>query len=170
MLRVDGFQLFKLAAYLFNNIVEKGSRVLGLNLLLDPPVGSEVRDVGLAGRACAASQDSDNTAIPSQYDRPGVASIGELAAASVRGHDGDFNRGLADAVFRIAAGEGFQAIDATGSSSRGQPILDDVQTILAILVEMLRVADLAVLDDAVCLQKTVTGVLEGRLISRVREH
>lgn len=37
--------------HLLDDVVEEAAGVLGLDLLLDPPVGGEVRDVGLVDRA-----------------------------------------------------------------------------------------------------------------------
>jgi len=65
------------------DVVEEAAGVLGLDLLLDPPVGGEVRDVGLIGRACAAGGDSDDATIPGEDDGPGVARIGKLAVRLV---------------------------------------------------------------------------------------
>jgi len=155
---------------LLDDIVEEGVRVLGLDLLLDPPVGGDVRDVGLVDRACAASEESDNATIPSQDNRPRVANTEKLAVRPVRGHDSELDGDLTDTVFKVAAaGEGLQTVDATSGGARGQPIFDDKQALLAVGVEVRRVADLAVLDDAVGLQETIVGVLKGRSIGGVRE-
>jgi len=160
---------------LLDDIVKEGVGVLGLDLLLDPPVRGDVRDVGLVSlvdRACAASEEPNNATIPSQDDRPRVASSGKRAAAPVTSQDGELDGDLlTDAVFEVAAaGEGLQTVDATGGGPCVRPILDDEQALVAIGVEVLRVADLAVLDDAVGLQETMLGVLIVRPIGDVREH
>jgi hypothetical protein len=159
----------ELATYLLDDLVEEGVGVLGLDLLIDPPVGGEVRDVDLVGRTCAASENSDDAAIPSEDDGPRVASIRKLAVRLVIGQDGDLGGGLPDSVFIIAAGEGLETVGATDSRPRRQPILYDEQTLITMDVKVLGVADLIILDDAVGLEETIFGVLVGS-IDRLREH
>jgi len=162
--------LLSLQTYLLDDIVEEAVWVLGRDLLLDPPVGGEVRDVGFVGRACAAGEDSDDATIPGEDDGPGVASIGKLAALPVVGQDGDLDGSVLDAVVIVDAGEGLETVGATDGGPRGQPILHDEQGLLTVDVEVLGVADLVVLDDAVGLEETILGVLVVCLIDRLREH
>ena len=44
-------ELVELATYLLDDFVEEAARELGLDLLLDPPVRGEVRDVGFVSGA-----------------------------------------------------------------------------------------------------------------------
>ena len=67
---------------LLDNLVKEAARELGFDLLLDPPVGGEVRDIG---RAYAAGEDSDDATIPGRDNGPGVARFGKLVAGLVVG-------------------------------------------------------------------------------------
>lgn len=163
-------ELAELATYLLDDVVEVAARVLALDLLLDPPVGGNVRDIRLLGSAPAAGEDSDDAAVPGEDDGPGIASIRKLAAFLVVGQDGDLDGGVLDAVLGVVAGEGFETVGATDGGPRGQPILHDEQALLTVDVEVLGVADLVVRDDAVGLEETILGVLVVRLIGGLREH
>jgi hypothetical protein len=156
--------------YLLDDIVEEAAGVLGLDLLLDPPVGGDVRDVGLVGRACTTGEDSNDTTIPSEDDRPGVASIGKLAVHLIVGQDGELYGSLFDAVLSVDAGEGIEAVGTTNGGPRRQPILHDEHAPLTVDVKVLGIADLVVLDDAVGLEETILGVLVVRSITGLREH
>ena len=107
---------------LLDDIVEKAARELVLDLLLDPPVGAEIRDVGPFNRACATCEDSYYTPIPSEDDGPGVATIRKLAAPLVVGQDSDLDGGLHDAVFVVGAGEGLKTVSAANSGPRRLPV------------------------------------------------
>lgn len=115
LLRVE---LVELATYLLDDLVEEAVGVLGLDLLLDPPVRGEVRDIGLVGRACAAGEDSDDATIPGEDDGPGIARIGKFPTRLIVGQDGDLDGGLLDAVFFISAGEGLETVGATDGGPR----------------------------------------------------
>ena len=112
----------ELATCLFNDFVEEAAGVLFLNLLLDPPVGGEVSNICFVSRTCAASEYPDDTTSPVEDDGPRVARIGKLAAHFVVGQDSDLYGGLLDAVLIVGVGEGFEAIGATHSGPRRQPI------------------------------------------------
>ena len=93
------------AKLLLDDIVEEAVGVLGLDLLLNPPVGGEVSNVDLVGRACATGEDSEDATIPGEDDGPGVTGIGKLAMLLVVGQDGDLDGGVLDAVVIVGAGE-----------------------------------------------------------------
>ncbi len=158
------------ATYLLDDLVEKAARVLGLDLLLDPPVGGDVRDVDLVDGARAASENSDDATIPGEDDGPGIPSIGKIATCLIVGQDGDLDGGVLDAVVIVDAGQGLETVGATDGGPRGQPILHDEQALLTVDVEVLGVSDLVVLDDAVSLEETIPGVPVVRLIDGLREH
>ena len=108
---------------LLDDLIKEAAGVFSLDLLLDPPVGGKVCDVTFVGKACAAGEDSDDATIPGEDDRPRVASMRKLAAPLVVGQDGDFDRGVFDAVIIVDAGEGLETISATDGGSRGQTVL-----------------------------------------------
>jgi hypothetical protein len=87
----------------------------------------------------------------------------------VVGQDGDLDGGAFDAVVIVDTGEGLETVGATDSGPRGKPILHDEQALLTVDVEVLKVVDLVVLDDAVGLE-TIPGVSVVRLIDGLREH
>jgi len=125
--------------------VEKAAAgVLGLDLLLDPPVGGKVRDICLVSRASAASEDSDDVAIPGEDDGPGIASIGKLAMFLVVGQDGNLDGGVLDVILRVVAGEGFETISTANSGPSGHAILHDEETLATISFKVLGVSDLLV--------------------------
>ena len=68
------------------DLVEEAVGVLDLDLLLDPPVGGDIRDISLAGRARAVGEDSDDATIPCEDDNPGVSSVRYLATRFIAGH------------------------------------------------------------------------------------
>ena len=111
--------------------------MLGLDLLLDPPVGSEVRDINLPGRTCTTSEGSDNATIPGEDDGPRVTSTRKLATFLVVGQDSELDGGVFDAVVIVCADEGLETIDATDGCPRDQPILHDEQAILTVYIEVL---------------------------------
>ena len=146
------------------------NRELGLNLLLEPPVGGEVRGVDLVGRACATGEDSDDATIPGEDNGAGIASIRKLAACLVMGQDSDLNGGVLDAIVIIDAGEGLETVGATDGGPCGQPILHNEQALLTVYIEVVWIAHLIVLDDAVGLEETILGELVIRLIGGLGEH
>ena len=159
----------ELATCLLNDFVEEAAGVLFLDLLLDPPVGGEVSNIRFVSRTCAASEYPDDTTSPVEDDGPRVTRIGKLAARFVVGQDSDLYGGLLDAVLIVGVGEGFEAIGATHSGHRHQPIFYHEQTLLPVDVELLWVAHLSVLDVVVCLEETILGVVVVRSIARLRE-
>ncbi len=103
-------ELVQLATYLLDDLVEEAAGVLGLDLLLNPPVWGEVRDIGLAGRACAAGEESDDSPIPGDDNGAGVARLGGPSMRPVVGQDGDLEGGLWDAILIIGAGKGLPTV------------------------------------------------------------
>ena len=162
-------ELVELATHLLHDIVEEAVGELLLELLLDPPVGGEVRGVGFVGRAFAVGEESDEATVPVEDNRPRVASIRKLAGLPVA-QDGEFNGLLIDAVVIVNASNVLESVDATDGSPCSQPIFDDEQALLTIDVELLRFAHLLVLDDAVDLQETVRGVSVVLAILELRKH
>ena len=78
-------ELVKLATYLLDDIVEEATRELSLDLLLEPPVRGEVRDVNFASGARAASENSDDATPPIEDNRARISTIGKLAVRLVVG-------------------------------------------------------------------------------------
>jgi hypothetical protein len=153
-----------------DDLVEEAAGVLGLDLLLNPPVRCAVRNVGLVGRACAAGEDSDDATISAEDDGPGVATIGELAAPVVIRQDGDLDGDFLDAVLNEVAGEGLETIDATDGGPRGQPILHDEQALLAMDIKVLRVANLIMLDNLISLEETIHKIPVLLSINDLKKH
>ena len=156
--------------YLRDDLVEEGAGVLGLDLLLDPPVRGNVRDIGPVGGACAAGEDSEDATIPGEHDGAGVPSIRKLAACLVVGQNGDLNGGLLDDSVLLAGPlEGLEPVGATNGGPRPQPVLHDEHAPLTVNVEVLGVAYLGVRDDAGGLEETIFGVLVVGLVGGLRE-
>jgi hypothetical protein len=82
---MDRTQLRFVLLILLDDLIEDAAGVLSLDLLFDPLVGGKVRDITLVGKACPASEDSDDATIPSEDDRPRVASMRKLAAPLIVG-------------------------------------------------------------------------------------
>ena len=77
---------------------------------------------------------------------------------------------MLDAVVIVGADEGLETIDATDSCPRDQPILHDEQALLTVYIEVLGVAELVVLDDAIGLKEAILWVFVVCLIDGMREH
>jgi hypothetical protein len=140
-------------------LVEEAFREQLLRLLLDPPVGSEVRDVGLLGRASPGDEQPDDAAVPVNHYGARVAGGREGAVLVAVRVDGDLDRRLLDAVLRVPANKRLNTSEATESAACGLSVLDDDQTLLAVGIEVLRLADLVVLD-ASDPEEPAGGVLE----------
>jgi len=65
---MNDMEKYEVATYLVDDLVEEAVGEFGLDLLLEPPVGGEVGDVSLVGRACATGEHSDDATIPSEDD------------------------------------------------------------------------------------------------------
>ena len=90
---------------LIDDWVEEAVREHLLHLLLDPPVGSEVRDVGLVSYASTASEQPDEAAVSVEHYGAGVAGSRKRAVTVAVRVDGDLDRRAVDAVFRVPANE-----------------------------------------------------------------
>ena len=108
-------KLVELITYLLNNLVEGAARVLDLNLLLRSPAWGEVHNIGLVGRTCAASENSNDVTIPGENNRPGVARIEKLSTHLIIDQDSNLDGGLVDAILFIGVGKGLETIDMTNS-------------------------------------------------------
>jgi hypothetical protein len=73
-------------------------------------------------------------------------------------------------VLRVPANKRLNTIEATESAACGLSVLDDDQTLLAVGIEVLRLADLVVLDDASDLEEPAGEILEVGPALRVRVH
>ncbi len=105
------------AAFLLDNLIEKAAGVLGLDLLPDPPVGGEVRDV-----ACAAGEDSDDATVPGEDDGLGSRQHRKkLAMCPVIGQDSDLEGGATDAVVTVDTGEGLETVGTTDGGGVANP-------------------------------------------------
>ncbi|CUS14842.1 unnamed protein product [Tuber aestivum] len=83
-----------ISKYLLDYIIKEAAGILGLDLLLNPPVGGDVGDVSPIGRACTAGEDSNNTTIPRKDNGPRVASSRKLSSRRVIGQDSNLDGGL----------------------------------------------------------------------------
>jgi hypothetical protein len=63
-------------------------------------------------------------------------------------------------VLRVPANKRLNTIEATESAACGLSVLDDDQTLLAVGIEVLRLADLVVLDDASDLEEPAGEILK----------
>jgi hypothetical protein len=77
---------------------------------------------------------------------------------------------LTDTVVLVNATKGLEAVDATDGGPRGQPVFHDKQAVLAMDVELLRVAHLGFPDEVVGLEETTLGVAVVLSILVLREH
>ncbi len=149
--------LAELATYLLDDVVEVAAGVLALDLLLDPPVGGKVRDIRLISTASTTGEDSDDAAIPSEDNGPGIASIGKLAAFLVVGQHGDLDGGVLDVIPGFVAGEGFETVSATNGGPGGRAVLHDEEALATVGFKVLRVSDLLVRDDTKGLEENRRG-------------
>jgi len=129
-----------------------------------------IHDIHLISRASAASEDSDDAAIPGEDDGPGITSIGKLATFLVIGQDNDLDGGVLNVVLGVAAGEGFETVSMTNGGPSGCAVLHDEETLATVSFKVLGVSDLLVWDDTKGLEETILGVLVVLLISGVRVH
>ena len=83
----------------------------------------------LVGRASAAGEDSDETAVPGEDYGPGIASIGKLAAFLVVGQDGDPGGDVLDAILGVVAGEGSATVSATNGGPGGRAVFHDEEAL-----------------------------------------
>ena len=150
--------------------VEEAVRELLLHLLLNPPVGSEVRDVSPVSRASTAGEQPDEAAVSVEHYGAGVAASRKGAVTVAVRVDSDFDRCPVDAVLRVLANERPHAAEATDSGTRGPSVLDDKQARRAAGIELLRLADLVILHDASDLEEPGGRVLEVGPALRVRVH
>lgn len=67
-LDVELVEFVELGTNLLDDRVEEASRKLGFDLLFEPPVRSEVGDIGLIGGTATAGEHPDDTTIPAQDD------------------------------------------------------------------------------------------------------
>ena len=164
-------EVVEFAKYLLGDVVEDDAGELGLDLLLNPPVRGEVSSICFVSRAFATSEDSNDPALPVEDDRPRVTPVRELAGhGRPVAQNSNFDGCVRDAVIVVIAGEGLETINTTDSGARGQPIFDDKQALVAIEIEMLRLANFTVLDDAEGWEKTVVGIGVIFAITELREH
>ena len=155
---------------LVDDFVEEDFRIRYLHLLLDPPVGGEVRDVGLFGRAGTADEQPDNPVLRVDHYGARVAGSRKGAVLVAVRVDGDLDGRLLGAVLGVGANERLHTGKATKSGACGLSVLDDNQTLLAIGIELLRLVYLVVLYDPLDLEEPAGGVLEVGLALRVRVH
>ena len=141
-----------------------------LHLLLDPPVGGELRDVSPFNRAGTGDEHSDSPAL--RVDHYGARVAGSRKGAvlvAVRVY-GDLDGRILDAVLGVCANERLHAGETTESGACGLSVLDDNQAFLAVGIELLRLADLVILYDSSDLKEPVGGILEVGPALRVRVH
>ena len=156
--------------YLLDDLVEEGAGVLGLDLLLNPPVWGHEGDVDLIGGTRTASDDSKDTAIPGKHNRPGVATTRKLAVLVVIGQHSDLDGCLrGDAMLLVDPLEGLETVRATDSGPRGRPVLDNKYTLVTMDIKVLGVAQLRVRDDTDGLEETIFRVLVVGSVGGLRE-
>ena len=154
-----------------DDVVEVGVGVLLLDLLQEPPKRGEPCDVGLFGRARAPGEHSEDLALPSEDNRARITGVGELAVPLTVEHDGGLERVLLDdAVVRVVALDGLEAIGAAKSSVGSAAVLDHDQAPLTVGVEVRGVADFSCRDDAAGLEEAVIEDSVGGPIFVVRVH
>ena len=152
-----------------DDAVKEGIGVLLFDLLLKPPKGGEPRHVGLRGRARAASEHSEDLALPGEDNGARIPSIGELVVPLAVGHHGDLERVLLDdAVLQVRALDGLEPVGAANRGVGGATVLDHDQARLTVGVEVLGVADFGGGDDAVGLEEAVVEDTTVGLIFVVR--
>ena len=152
------------------DLVEEDVRIRYLHLLLNPPVGGEVRDVGTTGQAGTADEQPDNPALRVDHYGARVAAIRKGAVLVAVRVDGDLEGPMPDVVAGVVANERLHTAEATKSGACGISVLDDNQTLLAVGIELLRLADLVMLHDPFDLEEPARGVLEVGPALRVGVH
>lgn len=138
--------------------VEKTTRQGLLDAWLKVVPCSSEGNVGLIGRAATTGEHSDDTASSVEDNGTRVPPLREGTAPTV-GQDGGLERGELDLVIGVVANERLESVDPAHRSARRHAVLDDRHRLVAMGIELLGLADLALWDDARDLEELVLRVL-----------
>lgn len=150
-----------------------GSLERGLDLLLEPVVGGNVRLVGRVGRTSAARDWPDSTTEPVDGHGAGVTFVREavvLARVGVVAQDDDFEGVEDEAVLGVVTGDGFQAIDTSVGGAGGTTVLDGQEGLGVVEVVVVGIAEVLFGDPALDLEEQVVGDVEVASVVRLSEH
>jgi len=130
---------------------------------------SRKSDVGLVGQAATTCENGDNTALPVDDNRAGVAAVGEGTTPAV-GDNGGLEGGEVDIAEVVVANKGFEPVHPAGGSACGHTILDHGHRGIALGVALRGLTDFALRCGADDLEQAVLGVLVVSPVGNVGIH
>jgi len=141
-----------------------------LNTLVEPEVRHEVGHVSGHSRAGTAGEHTDDASLPVNDDRPRITWGGECAVSVAVGVNGNLHRRPLDAMVVVLANKRLYTGPASDSDSSGLAVFNDDKALLAVSIELLRLAYFVLPNDALNFQEAADRIFEGGAALGMRVH